>query len=66
MLAPFFVNLLVSCLLLLFVGWVLDVISGWMDHARHNDRVAPRSSAGHSRRVDPMFARAGKFNPRGC
>jgi hypothetical protein len=66
MLAPFFVNLLVSCGLLLFVGWVLDVISGWMDNSRRNTRITPRLSAGHSRRGDPMFARTGKFNPWGC
>jgi hypothetical protein len=31
MLAPFVVNLLLSCVLLLLFGWALDVINGWMD-----------------------------------
>ena len=31
MLAPFAVNLLLSCVLLLIFGWALDVINGWMD-----------------------------------
>jgi hypothetical protein len=34
MLAPFVVNLLVSCLLFLLLGWALDVISGWVDSRR--------------------------------
>jgi hypothetical protein len=66
MLAPFFVNLLVFCMLLLFAGWVMDVVSGWMHHARPNTSVAPRLSAGHSQRVDPMFVRSRKVNTWGC
>jgi hypothetical protein len=31
MLAPFAVNLLLSCVLLLLFGWALDLINGWMD-----------------------------------
>jgi hypothetical protein len=31
MLAPFVINLLISSLSLLLLGWAVDVISGWVD-----------------------------------
>jgi hypothetical protein len=66
MLAPFFLNLLVFCVLMLFVGWVLDVVSGWMHHTRHDARVTPRLSAGHTQPIDPLFVRSRKVNTWGC
>ena len=66
MLAPLAVNLLVFCVLMLFVGWVLDVVNGWMHHTRRDAGVTPRLSAGHSQAIDPLFARSRKVNAWGC
>ena len=49
MLAPFVVNLLLSCVLLLLFGWALDVISGWMDsHALRDATMAPTENGRHN------------------
>ena len=54
MLAPFFVNLLMWCVLMLFVGWALDVINGWIDSARHGAMLFNRASRpGPARRFKP-------------
>jgi hypothetical protein len=37
MLAPFVLNLLISCSLLLLVAWTGDVISTWVGTARRTD-----------------------------
>jgi hypothetical protein len=47
MLAPFVVNLLLSCVLLLLFGWALDVINGWMDsHGPGTRQWHQRKTAG--------------------
>ena len=47
MLAPFAVNLLLLCVLLLLFGWALDVISGWMDsHASGTRQWHRQKTAG--------------------
>jgi hypothetical protein len=53
MLAPFFVNLLSWCTLLLFVGWTVDLVSGWLDSARHGDPTSARSGAGRKPLLPP-------------
>ena len=45
MLAPFVINLLLLCVLLLIIGWTLDVINGWMSPARDSVSVSSRASA---------------------
>ena len=52
MLAPFFVNLLLGCVSLLFTGWALDVISGWLHSSRHGVSVSSQPLIGPARRVD--------------
>ena len=56
MLAPFFVNLLMWCVLLLFVGWALDVIQR-LDRFRASRRLAsqPASRAGPRSRFKPTM-----------
>jgi hypothetical protein len=47
MLAPFVVNLLLWCVLLLLFGWALDVINGWMDsHGPWTQQWHRRKTAG--------------------
>jgi hypothetical protein len=47
MLAPFVVNLLLSCVFLLLFGWALDVINGWMDsHESGTRQWHQRKTAG--------------------
>lgn len=46
MLAPFFVNLLVWCVLMLFVGWALDLVHGWIDSAHHDVSLPTRRHPG--------------------
>lgn len=57
MLAPFFTNLLMWCLALLFAGWAFDVINGWFDSVRrsvsHSNRPVPGPARG-SRRTYPF------------
>ncbi len=46
MLAPFFTNLLIVCLALLFAGWVLDFLNGWFGSVRQSVSHANRSVSG--------------------
>ena len=51
MLAPFFVNLLMLCLSLLFTGWAIDFISGWLHSERQSASPAKRSAIGPATRA---------------
>ena len=51
MLAPFFVNLLILCVSLLFTGWAIDFISGWLQSGQQSDSPANRSAIRPASRV---------------
>jgi hypothetical protein len=53
MLAPFFGNLLIWCVLMLLVGWVLDVVHGWIDSAPRGASLSNRPLTGPARRFKP-------------
>jgi hypothetical protein len=53
MLAPFFVNLLMWCVLMLFAGWALDLVHGWIDSARHDVSLPARLPARSAHRFKP-------------
>ena len=50
MLAPFVLNLLISCSLLLLAGWTGDTISSWIAVARHTGDAPESQRNGESRR----------------
>jgi hypothetical protein len=52
MLAPFFVNLLMWCSLMLLLGWALDLVHGWHDSARHGASLSSPLSVGPTRRLN--------------
>jgi hypothetical protein len=57
MLAPFFVNLLAWCVLMLFVGWVLDLVNGWIDSGHQGDSLATRRRlVGSGQRYKPQIS----------
>jgi hypothetical protein len=56
MLAPFFVNLLIWCALMLFVGWALDLVHGWIDSARDGASLPSRRPAGPAHRFKPQVS----------
>ena len=56
MLAPFFVDLLVWCVLMLFVGWALDLVHGWIDSVRHGASLATRLPARPVHRFKPRVS----------
>jgi hypothetical protein len=51
MLAPFFVNLLMLCLSLLFTGWAIDFISGWLQSGQQGASHANRSAIAPASRL---------------
>jgi hypothetical protein len=53
MLAPFFVNLLMWCVVLLITGWAVDVINGLRDSARHGSSHLSRSMSASAMRFKP-------------
>lgn len=46
MLAPFLVNLLMLCFSLLFTGWAIDVIGGWLHSPQAGASQSNRSVIG--------------------
>ena len=52
MLAPFVLNMLISCSVLLLAGWTGDVISAWINGARHTDASELPRSVADRRRID--------------
>jgi hypothetical protein len=52
MLAPFVLNLLISCSLLLLVAWTGDVISTWVGIARRTDSHESQRTVERGRRID--------------
>jgi hypothetical protein len=53
MLAPFVLNLLISCSLLLLAGWTGDTISAWVGVARRTDASnRAQRKAENGRRLD--------------
>ena len=52
MLAPFVLNLLISCSLLLLAGWSGDVISSWVAVARRTDTRESQRNVDSRRRID--------------
>jgi hypothetical protein len=50
MLAPFLVDLLMWCVLMLFVGWALDLVNGWIHSGGHAASLATRRPAGPTHR----------------
>ena len=56
MLAPFFVNLLEWCVLMLFVGWALDLVHGWISSGRNGASLPARHSAGRAHRLKPQMS----------
>ena len=56
MLAPFFVNLLIWCVLMLFVGWAVDLVHGWIDSGRHGASLPTRHPAGPAHRFNPQVS----------
>jgi hypothetical protein len=43
MLAPFVLDLLIACTLMLLAGWVCDVMARWLGVARHTGSSAERA-----------------------
>jgi hypothetical protein len=52
MLAPFVLNLLITCSLLLLAGWTGDTISNWVGAARRTDTRESQPDAETGRRID--------------
>jgi hypothetical protein len=52
MLAPFVLNLLITCSLLLLAGWTGDTISTWVGAARRTDNRELQRIAESGRRID--------------
>ena len=52
MLAPFVLNLLISCSLLLLAAWTCDVISTWVGIARRTDSHESQRTVELGRRID--------------
>lgn len=52
MLAPFILNMLISCSLLLLAGWTGDVISSWVGDARRAGAHEPQRNVDIRRRID--------------
>jgi hypothetical protein len=52
MLAPFVLNLLISCVLLLLAAWTAEVISTWVGLARRADSHDSRRTVERGRRID--------------
>jgi hypothetical protein len=52
MLAPFVLNLLISCILLLLVAWTGDVISTWVGTARRTDSHQSQRTVERGRGID--------------
>jgi hypothetical protein len=52
MLAPFVLNLLIGCSLLLLAGWTGDTISTWTDAARRADDRDSQGNVETRRRID--------------
>jgi hypothetical protein len=52
MLAPFVLNLLISCSLLLLAGWTGDTISAWVGVARRTDTRDSQRNIESARRLD--------------
>ena len=53
MLAPFFIILLMWCVVMLFAGWAFDFISGWRTSARHGATHSKRSASGRASQFKP-------------
>jgi hypothetical protein len=51
MLAPFFVNLLMWCGLMLLAGWAMDLVHGWHDSAHHGAARSSPLAVGPTRRL---------------
>jgi hypothetical protein len=49
MLAPFVVNLLIACMLMMLAGWTSDMIGVWV----HASRQAATTAVGLRRPLDP-------------
>ena len=52
MLAPFVLNLLISCSLLLLAGWTVDTISNWVGAARRTQTRQSQRIAESGLRID--------------
>ncbi len=52
MLAPFVLNLLIACSLVLLVGWTGDTISTWVGVVRRSDTGEAQRNAESRRRID--------------
>jgi hypothetical protein len=52
MLAPFVLDLLIACTLLLLAGWANDVIVRWISVARHAGSPAAPLAFDRRRRID--------------
>jgi hypothetical protein len=53
MLAPFVLDLLIACTLMLLAGWVGDVMARWIGIARHADPSAASVALNQRRGIDP-------------
>jgi hypothetical protein len=51
MLAPLFIILLEWCVVMLFIGWTLDVINVWRASVRRRASHSTRSESGRARQL---------------
>ena len=56
MLAPFVLNLLIACSLVLLVGWTGDTISTWVGAVRRSDTREAQRIAESRRRIDRCYS----------